>query len=58
MPGSPEAGISVSVGLMGPEAARDQRGHVTRILQGPTAVFFLKLARTADGICGGRERAG
>ncbi len=26
-----EAGISVSVGLMGPEAARDQRGHVTRI---------------------------
>lgn len=49
-----EAGISVSVGLMGPEAARDQRGHVTRILQGRPAVF-LKLARTADGFAAGGE---
>ncbi|AWB24897.1 bifunctional diaminohydroxyphosphoribosylaminopyrimidine deaminase/5-amino-6-(5-phosphoribosylamino)uracil reductase RibD [Methylobacterium currus] len=49
-----DAGIAVSVGLLGAEAARDQRGHVTRILHGRPAVF-LKLARTADGFAAGGE---
>ncbi|SFU61367.1 diaminohydroxyphosphoribosylaminopyrimidine deaminase [Methylobacterium sp. 174MFSha1.1] len=48
------AGIAVSVGLMGAEAARDQRGHVSRITLGRPAVF-LKLARTADGYAAGGE---
>lgn len=49
-----QAGIAVSVGLMGAEAARDQRGHVSRITRGRPAVF-LKLARTADGYAAGGE---
>ncbi len=49
-----EAGIAVSVGLMGAEAARDQRGHVSRIVKGRPALF-LKLARTADGYAAGGE---
>jgi diaminohydroxyphosphoribosylaminopyrimidine deaminase/5-amino-6-(5-phosphoribosylamino)uracil reductase len=49
-----QAGIAVSVGLLGAEAARDQRGHVSRIVRGRPAVF-LKLARTADGFAAGGE---
>ncbi|AWN55676.1 bifunctional diaminohydroxyphosphoribosylaminopyrimidine deaminase/5-amino-6-(5-phosphoribosylamino)uracil reductase RibD [Methylobacterium sp. 17Sr1-1] len=49
-----DAGIAVSVGLLGAEAARDQRGHVSRITRGRPAVF-LKLARTADGFAAGGE---
>ncbi len=49
-----QAGIAVSVGLLGVEAARDQRGHVSRVVRGRPALF-LKLARTADGYAAGGE---
>ena len=48
------AGIAVSVGLLGAEAARDQRGHVSRVVRGRPALF-LKLARSADGYAAGGE---
>ncbi|WP_128563884.1 bifunctional diaminohydroxyphosphoribosylaminopyrimidine deaminase/5-amino-6-(5-phosphoribosylamino)uracil reductase RibD [Methylobacterium crusticola] len=48
------AGVAVTVGLLREEAARDQRGHVTRVTQGRPAVF-LKLARTPDGFAAGGE---
>lgn len=41
-------GVAVSVGCLAGEAARDHRGHFTRVAQGRPAVT-LKLARTADG---------
>jgi diaminohydroxyphosphoribosylaminopyrimidine deaminase/5-amino-6-(5-phosphoribosylamino)uracil reductase len=47
-------GVAVEVGLLGEEAARDQRGHILRVTQGRPAVT-LKLARTADGYAGRRE---
>jgi diaminohydroxyphosphoribosylaminopyrimidine deaminase/5-amino-6-(5-phosphoribosylamino)uracil reductase len=42
------AGVAVSVGLLRRDAARDHRGHFTRVTRGGPAIT-LKLARTADG---------
>ncbi len=46
------AGIAVETGLGREEAARDHRGHVTRVTLGRPTVH-LKLARTADGFAAG-----
>lgn len=47
-----EAGIAVETGLCGADAARDHRGHITRVTLGrPT--LHLKLARTRDGFAAG-----
>lgn len=43
-----EGGVSVVTGIGAHEAARDHRGHVTRVREGRPALT-LKLARTADG---------
>jgi diaminohydroxyphosphoribosylaminopyrimidine deaminase / 5-amino-6-(5-phosphoribosylamino)uracil reductase len=42
------AGVSVATGLLQSEAARDHRGHFTRVKEGRPTVT-LKLAMTADG---------
>lgn len=42
------AGIAVETGLLRAEAARDHRGHFTRMLRGRPSLH-LKLARTRDG---------
>ncbi|GJE35960.1 bifunctional diaminohydroxyphosphoribosylaminopyrimidine deaminase/5-amino-6-(5-phosphoribosylamino)uracil reductase RibD [Methylobacterium persicinum] len=47
-----EAGIAVETGLCGGEAARDHRGHVTRVTLG-RPMLHLKLARTRDGFAAG-----
>ncbi len=44
-------GVSVTVGTLAAEAARDHRGHILRATQGRPAVA-VKLARTADGHAG------
>jgi diaminohydroxyphosphoribosylaminopyrimidine deaminase/5-amino-6-(5-phosphoribosylamino)uracil reductase len=46
-----EAGIAVTTGLLAEEAARDHRGHVTRVTQGRPSLH-LKLAQTRDGFAG------
>ncbi|WP_083786691.1 bifunctional diaminohydroxyphosphoribosylaminopyrimidine deaminase/5-amino-6-(5-phosphoribosylamino)uracil reductase RibD [Methylobacterium nodulans] len=46
------AGIAVTVGTLGQEAARDHLGHVTRVTAGRPAID-LKLARTPDGFAAG-----
>lgn len=46
------AGIAVETGLCREEAARDHRGHVTRVTRGRPALH-LKLARTRDGFAAG-----
>ena len=48
------AGIAVTVGVRAGEAARDQRGHLTRVRLGRPALL-LKLARTRDGYAAGGE---
>lgn len=47
-----EAGIAVETGLCGGEAARDHRGHTTRVTLG-RPMLHLKLARTRDGFAAG-----
>jgi diaminohydroxyphosphoribosylaminopyrimidine deaminase/5-amino-6-(5-phosphoribosylamino)uracil reductase len=42
------AGIALTTGVLADEAARDHRGHFTRVREGRPAVT-LKLAQTADG---------
>ena len=42
------AGITVETGLLREEAARDHRGHVSRVTRGRPSLH-LKLARTRDG---------
>lgn len=42
------AGIAVETGLLREEAARDHRGHVSRVTRGRPSLH-LKLARTRDG---------
>ncbi len=44
------AGVKVSVGVGGAEAARDHRGHVLRVRERRPMVT-LKIAHTADGYC-------
>ncbi|WP_264046578.1 bifunctional diaminohydroxyphosphoribosylaminopyrimidine deaminase/5-amino-6-(5-phosphoribosylamino)uracil reductase RibD [Methylobacterium flocculans] len=46
-----EAGIAVTTGVLAREAARDHRGHVTRVTQGRPSLH-LKLAQTRDGFAG------
>ena len=46
------AGIAVETGLCREEAARDHRGHVTRVTLG-RPMLHLKLARTRDGFAAG-----
>ncbi|MFE1600326.1 bifunctional diaminohydroxyphosphoribosylaminopyrimidine deaminase/5-amino-6-(5-phosphoribosylamino)uracil reductase RibD [Methylobacterium sp. ID0610] len=46
------AGLSVSVGTLGAEAARDHGGHILRVTAGRPALV-LKLARTPDGFAAG-----
>ncbi len=46
------AGIAVETGLGREEAARDHRGHVTRVTLG-RPMLHLKLARTPDGFAAG-----
>ncbi|MCJ2047561.1 bifunctional diaminohydroxyphosphoribosylaminopyrimidine deaminase/5-amino-6-(5-phosphoribosylamino)uracil reductase RibD [Methylobacterium sp. J-078] len=46
-----EAGIAVTTGLLSEEAARDHRGHVTRVTLGRPSLH-LKLAQTRDGFAG------
>lgn len=46
-----DAGIALAAGVLSAEAARDHRGHLTRIREGRPAVT-VKLARTADGYAG------
>lgn len=46
-----EAGIAVTTGLLAEEAARDHRGHVTRVTKGRPSLH-LKLAQTRDGFAG------
>ncbi|MCJ2035176.1 bifunctional diaminohydroxyphosphoribosylaminopyrimidine deaminase/5-amino-6-(5-phosphoribosylamino)uracil reductase RibD [Methylobacterium sp. J-068] len=46
-----EAGIAVTTGVLGAEAARDHRGHVTRVTKGRPSLH-LKLAQTRDGFAG------
>ena len=46
------AGIIVETGLCREEAARDHRGHVTRVTLG-RPMLHLKLARTSDGFAAG-----
>ena len=48
-----EAGIAVSAGLLGEEAARAHSGHIARITKGRPHVT-LKLAVSADGMIGRR----
>lgn len=43
-----EAGVSVETGLLAEEAARDHRGHISRVTRGRPSLH-LKLARTRDG---------
>lgn len=43
-----EAGIAVETGVLREEAARDHRGHITRVTKGRPSLH-LKLARTRDG---------
>ena len=50
-----EAGIAVETGVLREEAARDHRGHVTRVTGGRPSLH-LKLARTADGFAAAPER--
>ncbi|MFC6789412.1 bifunctional diaminohydroxyphosphoribosylaminopyrimidine deaminase/5-amino-6-(5-phosphoribosylamino)uracil reductase RibD [Methylobacterium komagatae] len=45
-------GIAVETGLCREEAARDHRGHITRVTQG-RPMLHLKLARTRDGFAAG-----
>jgi diaminohydroxyphosphoribosylaminopyrimidine deaminase/5-amino-6-(5-phosphoribosylamino)uracil reductase len=47
-----EAGIPVTTGVLAGEAARDHRGHFTRVREGRPAIT-LKLAQTADGFAAG-----
>jgi diaminohydroxyphosphoribosylaminopyrimidine deaminase/5-amino-6-(5-phosphoribosylamino)uracil reductase len=49
-----EAGIEVAVGLLGREALRAHRGHVTRVTLGRPSVA-VKLARTTEGFAGARQ---
>ncbi|MCJ2011259.1 bifunctional diaminohydroxyphosphoribosylaminopyrimidine deaminase/5-amino-6-(5-phosphoribosylamino)uracil reductase RibD [Methylobacterium sp. J-076] len=46
------AGIAVETGLCRAEAARDHRGHITRVTLG-RPMLHLKLARTPDGFAAG-----
>ncbi|MCK2056271.1 bifunctional diaminohydroxyphosphoribosylaminopyrimidine deaminase/5-amino-6-(5-phosphoribosylamino)uracil reductase RibD [Methylobacterium sp. 37f] len=46
-----DAGVAVTTGLLAEEAARDHRGHVTRVTKGRPSVH-LKLAQTQDGFAG------
>jgi diaminohydroxyphosphoribosylaminopyrimidine deaminase/5-amino-6-(5-phosphoribosylamino)uracil reductase len=45
------AGIAVTTGVLAEEAARDHRGHVTRVTRGRPSLH-LKLAQTQDGFAG------
>ena len=47
-----EAGIAVATDVLREEAARDHRGHVTRVTLGRPSLH-LKLARTRDGFAAG-----
>jgi diaminohydroxyphosphoribosylaminopyrimidine deaminase / 5-amino-6-(5-phosphoribosylamino)uracil reductase len=47
-------GVAVSVGTFALDAARDHRGHMTRVTKGRPAVT-LKLAQTADGFAALRQ---
>jgi len=47
-----EAGIAVDTGVLREVAARDHRGHVTRVTEGRPSLH-LKLARTRDGFAAG-----
>lgn len=47
-----EAGIAVTSGIRRDEAARDHRGHVSRVILGRPSLH-LKLARTRDGFAAG-----
>ncbi|GJE16926.1 bifunctional diaminohydroxyphosphoribosylaminopyrimidine deaminase/5-amino-6-(5-phosphoribosylamino)uracil reductase RibD [Methylobacterium marchantiae] len=47
-----EAGLAVASGILADEAARDHRGHITRVTQGRPSLH-LKLARTKDGFAAG-----
>ncbi|MCC0807080.1 bifunctional diaminohydroxyphosphoribosylaminopyrimidine deaminase/5-amino-6-(5-phosphoribosylamino)uracil reductase RibD [Methylobacterium sp. W2] len=47
-----EAGITVTQDVLRDEAARDHRGHVTRVTKGRPSLH-LKLARTLDGFAAG-----
>nr|WP_183509834.1 bifunctional diaminohydroxyphosphoribosylaminopyrimidine deaminase/5-amino-6-(5-phosphoribosylamino)uracil reductase RibD [Methylobacterium brachythecii] len=51
------AGIAVETGLLREEAARDHRGHISRVTRGRPSLH-LKLARTQDGFAAhaGNER--
>ena len=46
-------GVSVSTGVLRPEAERVHRGHITRVALGRPAVT-VKLAQTRDGMAGSR----
>lgn len=47
-----QAGVAVTVGVLGEEARRAHRGHITRVVESRPAVQ-LKLARTPDGFAAG-----
>ncbi|MCJ2132131.1 bifunctional diaminohydroxyphosphoribosylaminopyrimidine deaminase/5-amino-6-(5-phosphoribosylamino)uracil reductase RibD [Methylobacterium sp. E-045] len=47
-----EAGIAVTQDVLRDEAARDHRGHITRVTMGRPSLH-LKLARTLDGFAAG-----
>lgn len=47
-----DAGIALTTGILAAEAARDHRGHFTRVRQGRPFVT-AKLAQTADGFAAG-----
>jgi diaminohydroxyphosphoribosylaminopyrimidine deaminase/5-amino-6-(5-phosphoribosylamino)uracil reductase len=47
------AGVAVTIGLLGEQAAREHSGHITRITKGRPHVT-LKLAVSADGMIGRR----
>lgn len=48
------SGVAVDIGAMSGDAARDHRGHISRVTQGRPTVT-LKLARTADGYAARRS---
>jgi diaminohydroxyphosphoribosylaminopyrimidine deaminase/5-amino-6-(5-phosphoribosylamino)uracil reductase len=49
-----EAGIALTTGVLAEDAARDHRGHISRVRDGRPALT-LKLAQTADGYASGGQ---